>query len=630
MPNPASVQFREIDLTTTVESLVRGVSFVLGETQRGPINNPFLVINSAEKFRRHYGGISGVSDFPLLCERALSYGAILRVSRVAHYDDITDESSLTATKASFALVQYIEFDGPLATGDVFDAIIDGNALTSTPFAVSNDNTLQLIASKIGDLTNVLNAWVLDTDPLNANSARRVAFASAGPTPLTVTGLSVTGGPYPITVTHDVSGYGVTDAFGRALFTVTSKYEGADYNNFVFTILDSSNRRPEYFNVRIQHINEPQLTENFINLIIPGLPTASESTYLDDIKISSDFLDITYYDLSSYSGQLRPANGTYRLQGGSDGDPITLTDYIGSASSKTGFHSFDEYDEALQIAVLEASDEQVHQAGEAYADSRKDLMYFGHIGGTLKLSADQYVSLVTNMGLSSSYTAIFGGGLKIIHPETLEDYNISELGDIIGIAARNDTEQAPWWSFSGPNRGILKNTKGVINNFGSSGQFNDLTLLTNVGLNMVVTRKDSRGVSQRVLWGNFTSQPNSSKLSFVNVRRLVIFIRKSLSPTLEKYLEEPNDPITWNRMYYEVQPFFEFLQSPQARALFEWRWEGDQFVSDLSQLKVNNAIDVGKGRYRVKLFITPIVSMQEIQMDLIIDYGAGVISLNEPS
>ncbi|MBQ9565527.1 MAG: hypothetical protein IJU98_08075 [Synergistaceae bacterium] len=92
----------ETDLSQYVDTLVKGVSCVAGITEKGPIGKPQL-ISSEMQFERVFGGELKTSDFPLLAKRALSYGAALWVSRVAHYTDVTKANTLTAKSATVTL-----------------------------------------------------------------------------------------------------------------------------------------------------------------------------------------------------------------------------------------------------------------------------------------------------------------------------------------------------------------------------------------------------------------------------------------------------------------------------------------------------------------------------------------------
>ena len=96
------VILREIDLSQYVDTLIKGVSCVAGITEKGPVGKPQLVSSEAQ-FERIFGGNLKNSDFPLIAKRALSYGAVLWVSRVVHYTDITRANTITARSASIEI-----------------------------------------------------------------------------------------------------------------------------------------------------------------------------------------------------------------------------------------------------------------------------------------------------------------------------------------------------------------------------------------------------------------------------------------------------------------------------------------------------------------------------------------------
>jgi hypothetical protein len=101
----------EKDLSYYVDTVMKGISCVAGVTEKGPVGKPMLV-SSETQYARIFGGELKNSDFPLVCKRALAYGAGLWVSRVAHYNDATDASTLTARAASVTLEEETTFHNP--------------------------------------------------------------------------------------------------------------------------------------------------------------------------------------------------------------------------------------------------------------------------------------------------------------------------------------------------------------------------------------------------------------------------------------------------------------------------------------------------------------------------------------
>ena len=92
----------ETDLSYYVDTMLKGISCVIGITEKGPVGTPQL-ISSEMQYECIFGGELKTSDFPMLVKRALSYGAVLWVSRAAHYEDITRKNTLTAKSASVNL-----------------------------------------------------------------------------------------------------------------------------------------------------------------------------------------------------------------------------------------------------------------------------------------------------------------------------------------------------------------------------------------------------------------------------------------------------------------------------------------------------------------------------------------------
>ena len=105
MPNTPNANLNFSVQQQNVSTPTTGVVFVMGETKRGPINDPKDIITSWRQFVSTFGGYLPLSTFPLLCQRILDKGGILRVSRLAHYDDPSTPSTLTALKASEVIIE---------------------------------------------------------------------------------------------------------------------------------------------------------------------------------------------------------------------------------------------------------------------------------------------------------------------------------------------------------------------------------------------------------------------------------------------------------------------------------------------------------------------------------------------
>lgn len=514
MPKSAQLNFREIDLSFTVEPSQKGIVAVSMQTLRGPFGHDGEIMRTWEQFRKKYGGEIVGKDGPTLAKRAFERGAQLRVNRMGHYTNASDAATLDAV--------------------------------------------------VGTITDSLPA---------------AAFAVDG--------------------TDD-------------LFNLTLKYAGADYNNVTVHIEAASNGNANSFNLRFAHANDSSLDELYENLIISGTPTDAASDYLKVVQERSNLFDVVYEDLSALTGPLRPTNGSWNIEDGDDGTAPADADYVGNSAGGTGFHAFAAYDDFFIITSLDKYTSAVHVAGSAYSTLRKDCVYFAHIP-TTNDAASEIVSARAAYSIDSSYVAFFSGGIEILDNRVGAAAYIPEIGDVIGAAAYTQSapEYGPWWSFAGPQRGLIYNALGVQNNFGSSGQQVDLNAIANAGVNMVINRG-----GRIMIWGNFTGQLALSKKSFLSIRFLSLEIKKSLTPVLETFIEDPNDIATWGLIYQSVKPYLDGLASSQKRALFEYAWNGDQFASNLQSLVVNNATDVALGKYKVNLYLKEINSLQDFEINII--------------
>lgn len=403
--------------------------------------------------------------------------------------------------------------------------------------------------------------------------------------------------------------GFVDGAANILFTITPKFAGIVYNDLVISISAASNGNAAFFKLSLGLTSDSSANEEYDNLTIEGLPTVALSTYLDDIILASQIVDVTYNDLSALAGQIVPVDVALTYSGGSNGtDPVAL-DYIGSPIGLNGFHAFDEYDEGYYICAPELSNSIVHQGGAAYTAGRKDLIYFAHLSNTLTTATGlEAARQATN--INSEFVEFYAGGIKINHPVSGKVISISELGDILGIASTSHTTYGQWISYAGAKKGKINNSLGVVTNFGSQGKYNDLNLIANRQINMAIVRNN---IVQ--LAGNFTSRLDSSPQSYASIQTMILFIEKTLRPILESYLEEPADIQTFKKISQSVDPFLRSLVS--GRALFSYLWDGDQDAASLEDMQINTPTDVSLGKYKINFYIKAINSLQEIKINIIL-------------
>lgn len=595
--NSPNTNFTENDQTVGATLPVGGIGGVELVTKRGPIGDVKTIITSWEQFRRLYGGFINNATDPavLLAKRALDGGSALRVSRLVHYTDPSDPTSHTAEFSAPVASNIFTFASAPAAGHTV-SYTSGSAVDQL-FDTSALVTLQLLAAKI-------KAAFSTVDDVLVISTTQIVVVPSG---AAIVGdvVAVTGAGAPAVVRTTSSTF--KNSAGDDIFSLAPKYPGQDYDNLKFVVAAGSNGQAGYWDLQIIFRGETNLNETYRNILIPGSPTANASLYLSEVVKKSKLVSVTYNDLSAIvTNPIVPVPFAISLFGGDDGDALVAADYIGDSAGKTGLYIFDGTDDVAQIAILNgAVPAGVHAAGFAYAEARKDLQYFGYVSGETEA---EVIAAKDALLLDSSYGMLFSGDIYVLDPQTDLQLQIPSLGDILGLAAYSEKNFGLWYSFSGYNRGLIQSSLGAANQWGSPGNKANLDALANRQINVVINRS-----KRTMLWGSFTGQLATSQLSLANVRRFHIYLKKVLGPVLEQFIEEPCDITMFKQAFLVGKRIMDPLIP--ARAIFDYRWEGDQFADEPSQFKVNDPDDVSLGKYKVKLFVKDIASLQEFAIEV---------------
>lgn len=500
----------ERDLSFYVDTLMKGISCVAGVTERGPVAKPML-ISSAQQYERIFGREIAESDFPMIAKRALSYGAVLWVSRVAHYADATDASTLTAAASSVTFKDR-KAETPVDTLKV----TAGYRGMLSPGTWGDSLSVKIVESE------------LDSDNL-----------------------------FTVNV---YSG----DEIVESVIDVSMDPESEDHiekkrsNYVVFEDLGSVTAAP---------LNRPALTVG------------------DPVK----------------------------LTGGNDGlTGLTDADYIGDEPAKTGMYAFDEIDDALQLAIPGVTAPAVISAGLSYCENRTDLMFLCET--PFDLEPQEAVDFrmgnapYTHATFVSNYGAIYYPKIKVYDVAQQKEKFISPLGDVLGVYAVNDWAESEAFVPAGIRRGRVLNALGVDVNVGARGRRGDGDYLCNNQINPVCVFPDSG----TVVWGAQTMQRVASLLREVNVRRMLLVIKKVIAAYARVYVHQPNDPRTWREFYRGIEPRFREWKS--QRWFYDYRIFCDQDAATLDEARLNIPESVQRGEFKCQTFIKPVVGIKWVILD----------------
>jgi hypothetical protein len=334
------------------------------------------------------------------------------------------------------------------------------------------------------------------------------------------------------------------------------------------------------------------------------------------KFKSAYITVEDLDSGSGAGVDRPALGVFSLTGGNDGlVGISDADYIGDAAAKTGMYAFDEINDAIQFAIPGISSPAVIAAGLTYCENRGDLLFITETPFDLepqeavdfRLGSGVY----THAPFVSNYGAMYYPKIKIYDVVQQKERLISPVGDVLGVMAVNDWTENESYVPAGIRRGHVLNALGVDVNVGARGRLGDGNYVTENQINPVCVFDDAGSV----VWGAQTLQRTASLLREVNVRRMLIVIKKSLEAYARVYIHQPNDPRTWREFYRGVEPKFREWKS--QRWFYDYRIFCDQDATSLDEAKLNIPESVQRGEFKCLVFIKPVVGIKWILLDAII-------------
>lgn len=562
-----------------------GVSCFLARTEKGPYNDPSELITSFSQFQRIFGKEIVPDGSVSNIEKALVGGSKLRIIRVLG----AGAKKGTITKAEDSRV--LEEDEI----ELASSAIPGEVQASEVMKFTSGGTnvsFGLVTKGYGD-------------PIGSGETFKVGFSKSVNTIF----------------------YNIYDANGSILESgpvITYKTKDAQ-NKTSVDYLALSNFASNSAYLEPKMITTTDKIKSFENLVA-WLQTSIDQT--------ENPLTIQVGDKEATSTETM-FNGTLGTAGA---DP-TADEWIASLDLVK------DYTDVYQLAcshihqhLLKTEDVlKVHKAAKDMCAELQEYTYYIEVPkytthyseGTQPRNKQSIIIWINNclgnIG-NSRYVAYFAGGIKYYNEFGLLT-NSDVLGTIFGLGDTSASNYGPWKSFAGMNRGVIYDGQGPVSpNYGSDSRYNELNELAQMYANMIVIKDTPSSGKQTMLWHCFSSQVKQDSERFLSIVRLNLYLKKTLRPILNKYLEEPNIWGTWKNIYLEVKPILDNLVDENAMS--EYIWMGDQDAGSYSELSVNNEADVRQGKYKVILKYKDIVPMQEITINIVIDAASKSVNISE--
>jgi len=303
-----------------------------------------------------------------------------------------------------------------------------------------------------------------------------------------------------------------------------------------------------------------------------------------------------------------------LVGGSNGIPSTEENraavLIGSEAQepKTGMQSLNDDTINVGIALVPGIQTQsVQNALITLAEVTQDFLALvsppyavGTVQDAIDWSNGQAASTDSRtVPINSSYAAIHWPWVKVF--STFD--GVDRWYDPSIFAARQmaftDGIGETWFAPAGYRRGRLtKPTETELKL--SQGDRDSLYSGGNV-INPIVAFPQ-QGLT---VFGQRTAQRTASAVDRINIRRLMIFIKKSILATTQRFVFEPNDEFTWEQVEAAVNPFLDDIK--RKRGLTEFRVVCDETT--------NTPLRVDRNELWTKVLLRPTKTAEIIVFEI---------------
>lgn len=211
-----------------------------------------------------------------------------------------------------------------------------------------------------------------------------------------------------------------------------------------------------------------------------------------------------------------------------------------------------------------------------------------------------VTSFAGRALDSSFAAAYFPDLVLRDSTTNTNVRVPPSVGVLGAFALNDKVGFPWFAPAGFKRGIMSDVSRPSVRL----KRENLDDLYDVDINPIVTHPGGPGVS---VWGQKTLLATQSALDRVNVRRLLLELRRRVRAVAKNFLFEPNREDTINRFSQRVNPILQQVQ--EQAGVDRYRVKIDTSTTTQADIE-NNTI-------RGVIFVQPTRTVEFVALDFVV-------------
>jgi hypothetical protein len=218
----------------------------------------------------------------------------------------------------------------------------------------------------------------------------------------------------------------------------------------------------------------------------------------------------------------------------------------------------------------------------------------------KVNVTNTVNAFLGRALDTSFAGAYFPDVVIKEPTNHTNVRVPPSTVVLGAFAQNDAIGYPWFAPAGFSRGTLGDVQQT------SVQFNKANLddIYDADINPITEPVPGAGL---MVWGQKTLMANASALDRVNVRRLLIYIRRKVRDVSNQMLFEPNRQETLDKFTSLVQPI---LQTIQERS-------GVDRYRVIIDATTTTQTDIENNTLRGKIFIQPTRTAEFVALDFVV-------------
>jgi len=331
-------------------------------------------------------------------------------------------------------------------------------------------------------------------------------------------------------------------------------------------------------------------------------------------------DSTAYDLlgdSKVDVGLAPrfpkaVEGTYSLAYGvgdtQDTDTLA-TALIGSNSvdPKTGMQALD--DDSLNISIAAVPGVHIQSVQNNLITLAENTQNFiAVVSPPYAIGTVQNAIEWTN-GQTTSRTASINSSYAAMYWPWVQTFSVADGKNrwfdpaIYGVMSMCNTDDVadPWFAPAGQARALIGNM-GAENVEVKLNQGDRNTMYSAGNALNPIVNFVPQGI---MIFGQRTAQRKPTALDRINVRRLMIYIRKVILETTRQFIFEPNDGFTWERISNVINPFLNDIK--QRRGITEFRVVCDETV--------NTPVRIDRNEMWCKVLVKPTKTAEMVVFEL---------------